>query len=178
LSSTIEAKDPYTAGHQKSVAIIARLIAGQMGLPEEGTYPIFVAAMVHDIGKIEIPSEILAKPGKLSSLESKLVQKHAEAGKRILSQIKTEWPIDEIVYQHHERLDGSGYPRGLMSGEILLAAKIIAVADVVDAMNSHRPYRSALSMDSVLEEIYRGKGILYDEDVVDAWMEARNRMHF
>ncbi|MBO8153728.1 HD domain-containing phosphohydrolase [Thermovirga sp.] len=174
LSSTIEAKDPYTAGHQKSVAIIAKQIAEQIGLSEEEAYPIFVAAMVHDIGKIEIPSEILAKPGKLSLLESKLVQKHAEAGKRILSQLKTEWSIDEIVYQHHERLDGSGYPRGLMGGEILLAAKIIAVADVVDAMSSHRPYRPALSMDNVLGEINRGKGILYDEDVVDAWMETKN----
>jgi len=170
LSSVVEARDPYTAGHQQSVADISREIARELGLPDEGIYPIYVAAMVHDVGKVEIPSEILAKPGKLSSLEIELVRKHPEAGKRILSKLKTPWPIAEIVYQHHERIDGSGYPRGLKKDDILLASRIIAVADVVDAMGTHRPYRPALGEDAVLEDLYNGKGVLYDEAVVEAWM--------
>jgi PAS domain S-box-containing protein len=170
VSSVVEARDPYTAGHQQNVAVISREIGRKLGLSGEEIYPIYVAAMVHDIGKVEIPSEILAKPGKLTSLERELVKRHPEAGKRILSKLETPWPIAEIVYQHHERINGGGYPRGLKKNDILLAARIIAVADVVDAMETHRPYRPALGKDAVLEELYNGKGVLYDEDVVDAWM--------
>ena len=132
-----------------------------------------MAALIHDIGKIEVPSEILSKPGTLSPLEIQLIRTHPEAGRRVLSGLQTPWPLAEIVFQHHERLDGSGYPRGISGDEILPAARIIAVADVVEAMSSHRPYRPAWPMEAVVAEMTRLRGVAFDAAVVDAWLEIR-----
>jgi putative nucleotidyltransferase with HDIG domain len=175
LASVVEARDPYTAGHQKKVALLAGEIASQMGLPDDEIDHVILAALIHDIGKIEVPSEILSKPGILSSLEIQLIRTHPEAGRRVLSGLQTPWPLAEIVFQHHERLDGSGYPRGISGDEILLAARIIAVADVVEAMSSHRPYRPAWPMEAVVAEMTRLRGVAFDAAVVDAWLEIREQ---
>lgn len=163
-----EKKNPLTLGHQKRVAILSRAIAEELGLPDEEIGNIEKAALIHDIGEVEIPSEILSKPGPLNEVEYNLVQTHAEAGYIILSRIEFPWPLAETVYQHHERLDGSGYPRGLKGDEILLSARIIGVADIVEAMCSHRPYRPALGLTEALEELDRLKGSALDPQVVDA----------
>jgi len=168
LVSAIESRDPYTAGHQRKVAEIARAIAEQMGLPKERIQAIYIAGFVHDIGKISVPAEILSRPAPLSKIEFSLIQQHPRIGYEILKQINFPWPIAEIVLQHHERLDGSGYPQGLKNDEILLEARILAVADVVEAMSSHRPYREALGIEKALEEIEKNRGKLYDPQVVDA----------
>ncbi len=168
LSSTAEARDPYTAGHQRSVARLAGAIALEMGKGERFVEGVVLASLVHDIGKIVVPAEILSKPGKLTSLEFDLIRVHPEAGASILRSIDLPWPLAGIVMQHHERMDGSGYPRGLEGTEILEEARIIAVADVVEAMASHRPYRPALGIDRALEEIRAGRGTKFDERVVDA----------
>ncbi len=168
LSSTAEARDPYTAGHQRKVAQLAGAIAREMGQGERFVEGVVLASLVHDIGKIAIPSEILSKPGKLTPLEFDLIRVHPEAGASILSSIDLPWPLAEIVRQHHERMDGSGYPDGLAGEAILREARILAVADVVEAMASHRPYRPALGIDRALEEIEAGRGALFDENVVDA----------
>jgi len=162
LGQTAEAKDPYTAGHQKRVAKLASAMAQKMNLEEETVQSIHMAALLHDIGKIQIPGELLSKPGRLSDLEMELIRTHSKVGWEIMSTIDLPWNLAEIIYQHHERLNGSGYPRRLQEGEILLEAKIIAVADVTEAMMSHRPYRAALGIDQALEEIEKGKGALYD----------------
>ena len=175
LASVVEARDPYTAGHQKKVAFLAGEIASQMRLPDDEIDHVILAALIHDIGKIEVPSEILSKPGTLSSLEIQLIRTHPEAGRRILSGLQISWPLAEIVFQHHERLDGSGYPRGISGDEILPAARIIAVADVVEAMSSHRPYRPAWPMEAVVAEMTRLRGVAFDVAVVDAWLEIRER---
>ena len=168
LSSALELKDLYTAGHQQRVSDIACQIARKMALSERQITAIRLAGLVHDIGKISVPSEILAKPSALDDLEFGLVKRHPKTGFDILKRIPFPWPIARIVLQHHERLNCSGYPQGLSGEEILLESKIIAVADVVEAMSSHRPYRPALGVEAALDEILRNRGILYDADVVDA----------
>ncbi len=168
LASTSEVKDPYTAGHQRRVAVLASAIAREMGQAESFVTGVEKAALVHDLGKIEIPAELLSRPGQLSPFEFRLVQVHAEAGFRILSKIHLPWPLAEIVYQHHERLDGSGYPRGLKGAEILPEARIIAVADVVEAIGSHRPYRPARSIAEALETIRGESGKTLDPEAVEA----------
>jgi PAS domain S-box-containing protein/putative nucleotidyltransferase with HDIG domain len=168
VATTVEVRDPYTAGHQKRVSNLARAIATEMALPKDQIEGIRVAGVIHDIGKISIPSEILSKPGKLSDIELALISTHSQVGYKILKDIKFPWPIAQIVYQHHERLNGSGYPRRLKGGAILLEARILAVADVMEAMSSHRPYRSALGVAKALEEISANKGRYYDPDVVEA----------
>ena len=164
----IEQRDPYTAGHQERVARLSCAIGRELGLDEQKIQGINVSALLHDIGKISVPIEILTKPAKLTDLEFTMIKQHPEVAYTILKNIDFPWPVAEIVYQHHERLDGSGYPRGLTRKEILLEAKIIAVADVVEAMFSHRPYRPAYTLDEALHEVFRHKGNLYDPDAVNA----------
>lgn len=166
LSDMLNLKDPYTQFHEKNVAKLALEIAERMGLDEFTIESIRVAAMVHDIGKINIPTEILSKPGKLSDIEFEMIKKHPETAYEILRKVDLPWPVADIVYQHHERLDGSGYPRHLKSDEILLEAKIIIVADVIEAMSSHRPYRAALGFEAAIEEIKKNAGVLYDAEIV------------
>ncbi|MFA0888213.1 MAG: HD domain-containing phosphohydrolase [Synergistales bacterium] len=180
LASTSEVKDPYTSGHQRRVALLAAAIAREMGRPESFVTGVEKAALVHDLGKIEVPAELLSRPGKLSPFEYRLVQMHAEAGYRILSKIHLPWPLAEIVYQHHERLDGSGYPRGLKGPEILPEARIIAVADIVEAVCSHRPYRPARPLEEALSAIREACGRSLDEETVEACLRlfAENRFSF
>ena len=168
ISSMVELRDPYTAGHQARVADLAVEIARQMGLPNEQVQAIHLASIVHDVGKINIPAEILSKPGLMSEIEYRLIKTHAQSGYDILKNIHFPWPIAQIVLQHHERLDGSGYPQRLKSDGILLEARILGVADVVEAMSSHRPYRAALGIDAALEEITKQRGVGFDPEVVDA----------
>jgi PAS domain S-box-containing protein len=168
LSVTIEKRDPYTAGHQTRVADLTRAIAQEMGLPPERVEGLRLAGTIHDIGKVSIPAEILSKPGRLTKLEFDMIKSHPQVGHDILRDVDFTWPLAEMVLQHHERMDGSGYPRGLKGEDILLEARILAVADVVEAMASHRPYRSTLGIAAALEEIEKNRGILYDSDVVSA----------
>lgn len=168
MASTIETRDPYTAGHQRRVSVLACAIAKELNLPENRIQGLRLAADIHDVGKIYVPAEILSKPGKISETEYNLIKIHPQVGYDILKNIEFPWPLAEIVYQHHERLNGSGYPQGLRNGQILKEAKILAVADVVEAMASHRPYRPALTINDALEEIIRNKGTLYDPDAVKA----------
>ncbi len=172
LASTLEQRDAYTAGHQKKVTQLALAIAQKMSLPEERIEGLRVAGTVHDIGKINVPVEILSKPTELGDTEMDLVKAHAQIGYEILKDVDFPWPVADIVHQHHERLDGSGYPQGLGGDEIRLEAKILGVADVVEAMNSHRPYRAAKGLDRALEEIKGNKGKLYDSQVVEACMKV------
>ncbi len=167
FATAVEQRDPYTAGHQKRVAELAYAISKEMNIPKEDAKGIYMAGLVHDIGKISVPAEILSKPGRLTEAEFEMLRAHPQSGYEILKEIEFPWPIADLVLQHHERLDGSGYPQGLKNGEILLGARILAVADVVEAMASYRPYRPALGIDAALEEISRGKGTLYDPRVVD-----------
>jgi PAS domain S-box-containing protein/putative nucleotidyltransferase with HDIG domain len=164
----VEIKDPYTAGHQQKVAQLATAIAQDINLPEEQVTYIGMAAMVHDIGKIYIPAEILTRMGTLSDLEFKLIKTHVQRSYEILKDIEFPWPVAEIVLQHHERLDGSGYPKGLKGNDILLEARIIGVADTIEAISTHRPYRSAPGAGEALEEITSNRGTLYDIDVVNS----------
>jgi PAS domain S-box-containing protein len=168
LSSAIEMRDPYTAGHQERATRLARAIACEMDLPEEAVEAIEIAGVIHDIGKLYVPAEILSKPTKLTDLEYALIKTHPQAGFTILSKIDFPWPIARIVHEHHELVNGSGYPQGLAGKDILLEARILCVADVVEAMSSHRPYRPALGIGAALEEISLKRGILYDREVVDA----------
>jgi PAS domain S-box-containing protein len=168
LSMTVEARDPYTSGHQTMVSRLARAIAQDMALSSDTVDTIRIAGSIHDIGKISVPSEILSKPGKLTNIEFSLIKLHPQTGYEILKDAELPYPIAEIVFQHHERLDGSGYPQGLKNGQILLESQIVAVADVVEAMASYRPYRPALGIEVALEEIEKNKGVLYDTGVVDA----------
>ncbi len=171
MGTLMSKRDNYTAGHQLRVAHLAVAIAEELGLEEARIEGIKNAAAVHDIGKIGIPVEILTKPGELTDLEYKIMQIHPRTGYEILHNIEFPWPLAEIVAQHHEKVDGSGYPEGLFSDDILLEAKIICVADVVEAMASHRPYRPSRGLDAALEEIERHRGILYDDSVVDACLK-------
>ena len=168
LASTVEMKDPYTAGHQRWATRLACAIAKEMGLSEERIEGIRMAGLIHDIGKINIPAEILSKPGQLSDIQYNMVKIHAQVGCDILREIKFPWPVAEIVLQHHERMNGSGYPERRSGDEIILEARILAVADTVEAMASHRPYRVAYGIESALEEISQNRGTLYDPAVVDA----------
>lgn len=167
IKSIVEARDPYTASHQLRVADLARTIATEMELSPDMIEGLWMASSIHDLGKLSIPTEILSKPGKLAETEFVMIKEHSEKGFEILKNIESPWPLAEIVYQHHERMDGSGYPRNLKGDEILMEARILAVCDVVEAMASHRPYRAALGVDAALKEIEDNRGILYDADVVD-----------
>ena len=168
MSKTMEWRDPYTAGHQKRVAMISMAIGRELGWNDEHIQAIYMAAMVHDIGKMAVPSEILTKPSRLSDLEMQLVQGHVEAGYQILKDIPFPWPIADMVRQHHERLDGSGYPNGLQGDQICEEARVIAVADTLEAMATHRPYRPARGLKVALEEIKAESGIKLDAKVVEA----------
>jgi PAS domain S-box-containing protein len=167
MVSAVESRDPYTSGHQIRSANLACVIATEMGLPPNIIDGIRMAGSIHDIGKLSVPAEILSKPTKLTNLEFSLIKEHAQKGYEMLKDVESPWPLAEIVYQHHERIDGSGYPRNLKGAEILMEARIMAVADVVESMASHRPYRPALGIEAALEEIGKNKGILYDVAVAD-----------
>jgi PAS domain S-box-containing protein/putative nucleotidyltransferase with HDIG domain len=168
MSSIVELRDPYTAGHQFRVTKLACRIAEIMGLPSEQIDGLRAAGLVHDIGKIYVPTEILSKPGQLSDTELTMIKAHPKVGYDILKQIEFPWPVADIVLQHHERLNGTGYPSGLSGDDILIEARILAVADVIEATASHRPYRAGLGIDSALEEISQAQGVLYDSKVVEA----------
>jgi PAS domain S-box-containing protein len=168
IARTVETRDAYTAGHQKRTTEIARAIAFEMGLSKEVIDGIRMAGVIHDLGKISVPAEILSKPGKISESEFSLIKQHPQAGYEILKGIDFNWPVADIVLQHHERLDGSGYPYNLQKDDILLESRILGVADVIEAMASHRPYRPALGIDDAFEEITMNRGTLYDPNVVDA----------
>lgn len=168
IATAVEMRDPYTAGHQRRVAMLAGAIAHEIGLTDRQTEGLVLAATVHDVGKINVPSELLNKPGRLTPLEYQVVQTHVQSGYDIIKGVSFPWPLAQIVLQHHERLDGSGYPNRLVGDAILLESRILAVADVVDSMMSHRPYRPALGFEAALDEIESGKGRLYDPAVVEA----------
>ncbi len=172
LSKIIETRDPYTSGHEDQVAKIACKIAREMKLSEDQISFIHIAATLHDIGKISVPSEILTKPSVLSNLEREIIKTHCKVANDVLKNIDFPYPVAEIIYQHHERMDGSGYPRGLKGDEIALEARIIGVADVIDAMASYRPYRPALGVDAAIQEIVKFKGVTYDPVVVDACLKV------
>ncbi|MEI8172805.1 MAG: HD domain-containing phosphohydrolase [Deltaproteobacteria bacterium] len=167
IAAMVEMRDPYTAGHQVRSADLAGAISTEMGFTQDRIDGLRMGGIIHDIGKLSIPAEILSKPTKLSEIEISLIKEHSRRGYEILKEVESPWPLTEIVYQHHERMDGSGYPRGLKGDEIIMDARIMAVADVVEAMASHRPYRPALGLSAALEEIENNKGTLYDADVVD-----------
>ncbi|PKN71872.1 MAG: two-component system response regulator [Deltaproteobacteria bacterium HGW-Deltaproteobacteria-10] len=178
LAGTIEMRDPYTAGHQRRVTQLACAIAKKLDFPEAKLEGLQVMGLLHDIGRIVVPAEILSRPGELHAIEFSLIKFHPEAGSNILKEIEFPWPVADAIAQHHERIDGSGYPKKLKSKEILIEAKIIAVADVVEAMSSHRPYRPALGVDAALAEITSNKGILYDAAVVDSCVCAFKERDF
>ncbi len=168
IALIVEARDPYTAGHQRRVTTLACAIAEEMCLPESQVDGIRMAAAIHDIGKIYIPAEILSKPGKLADIESSIIKTHPQVGYDVLKEMRFPYPVALTVLQHHERMDGFGYPQGLSGDNVLMEARILAVADVVEAMASHRPYRPAIGIDNALREISQNSGILYDPEVVDA----------
>ena len=178
MALIVETRDPYTAGHQQRVADLARAIATEMDLPENQIDGIRMAGVIHDLGKIAEPAEILSKPGRLTEIEYSLIKMHPQVGYDILKEIEFAWPVDMIVLQHHERLNGSGYPKGLSGNKILIESRIMAVADVVEAMASHRPYRAALGIDKALGEITKNKGALYDPQVVDACVRLFTKKGF
>lgn len=166
--NTLEARDPYTAGHQRRVCDLAKVIALEMDLPEHDVEGIYLAAAIHDLGKIHIPADILSKPSKLTDLEYQIIKMHPQTGYDILKNVEYPWPICDIILQHHERLDGSGYPNGLKGDDILMGARVLCVADTIEAMLSHRPYRTAMGIDTVLNEIESGRDKRFDGRVVDA----------
>ena len=168
LALAVEMRDPYTAGHQRRVASLADAIAGELGLSGHQIEGLRLAGLIHDLGKINIPAEILSKPGLIKELEFSIIKMHPQVGYEILKEVVFPWPVAQIVLQHHERMDGSGYPQGIRGEEILVEARILAVADVVEAMASHRPYRPAHGIDKALDEIITNRGVLYDQKVVDA----------
>jgi len=167
IAMIVEIRDPYTAGHQRRVTQLACAIARKIGFSQDQISALHCAGLIHDVGKVHVPAEILANPNGLSEAEFSIIKTHPLVGYEILKAIEFPWPIAQIVYQHHERMDGSGYPLGLSGEDILLEARILAVADVVEAMSSHRPYRPALGIDRALSEITQKKAILYDANVVD-----------
>lgn len=172
IAHIVDLRDPYTYGHQKRVADISVAIAKQMGLSENTIEGIYFAALIHDVGKIQVPAELLSKPSKLTKAEFNLIKTHPRVGYQLMKEVDFPWPIAELIYQHHEKMNGTGYPRKLSGDRILLGARIIGVADVLEAMSSHRPYRPALGLEKALEEINKNKGILFDTDVVDACMKV------
>jgi len=173
-----EMRDPYTAGHERRVAEIAVAIGAEMGFDAPRREGLRVAGYLHDVGKISIPAELLSKPGKLSAVEFSLIKSHAEQGFEVLKNVEFPWPVAQVALQHHERVDGSGYPRGLKGEEILLEARIMAVADVMEAMSSHRPYRVGLGIPAALAEIERGRGTAYDADAADACLRLFREKQF
>jgi putative nucleotidyltransferase with HDIG domain len=172
LASAVEMKDPYTAAHQRWVTQLACAIAEEMDLTAEQIEGLRMSGLIHDIGKMDVPIELLIKPGLLSKMEYEAVKVHPQSGYEIVRQIAFPWPVAQIILQHHERMDGSGYPQGISGAEILLEARILAVADVVEAMASHRPYRDAHGLGLALEEISRNRGRLYDPEAVDACLKV------
>lgn len=180
LTIATEVRDPYTAGHQRRVTDLAIAIAQEMGFPENLVAGIRMAGLIHDIGKLAVPAEILSKPSIINDLEFQLVKTHPEVGYDILKNIDFPWPVADIVLQHHERINGSGYPRKLKGPSILIEARIINVADVVEAMASYRPYRPSLGIEKSLDQISKNRGILYDDEVVDACLRLfrENRFKF
>jgi putative nucleotidyltransferase with HDIG domain/PAS domain S-box-containing protein len=178
LSSAVGKRDPYTTDHQRRVTILACAIAKEMGLTEEQVNGIRLAGMLHDIGKLAVPSEILSKPTRLSEAEFTIIKTHPRVASDILKAIEFPWPISDIVLQHHERIDGSGYPLGLSEKNILLETRILSVADVVEAISSHRPYRPAYSLEYTLEEISKNKGVIYDPNVVDVCLRLFHEKNF
>jgi len=167
-----EIKDPYTSGHQKRVAIISSAIATELGLSKDMIDGIYVAGLLHDVGKISVPNDILAKPGKLNEGEFIIIKNHPIVSYNILEHIEFPWPIASIVTQHHERMDGSGYPYGILGEEMTVGSRILSVADVVEAMTAHRPYRPALGLKKALSEIENNKGILYDREITEACVKV------
>ena len=180
IATAAELRDPYTAGHQRRVEYLARAIAADMGLAQDETTGIGVAASIHDVGKLVVPAEILSKPGRLTALEFEFVKGHSQAGYDIIAGIDFPWRVAEMILDHHERLNGSGYPRGLKAEDIFLGTRILSVADVTEAMRSHRPYRPALGIDAALRELEIGRGTLYDPDVVESCIGLfrENRFEF
>jgi putative nucleotidyltransferase with HDIG domain len=178
LTSAVAQKNPYTEGHQHRVTQLACVIATALKLPEKQIHGLRLAGLLHDIGKIAVPVEILSKPSQLSQSELNLIKTHPSVGYEILRPIEFPWRIADIVLQHHERLDGSGYPQGLKNENILIEAKIVAVADVVEAMSSHRPYRAAHSLEATLYEINKYKGILYEPEVVNVCLRLFQKLNF
>lgn len=168
IATTLELRDPYTAGHQRRVATLASAIGEEMGLSPHQIEGMHLAASIHDVGKIRVPAEILNRPGKLMPLELELIRTHAQSGYDIVKDVRFPWPIARIIVEHHERVDGSGYPNGRHGDQLLLESKIVTVADVVEAMTSHRPYRPGLGLDAALEHVAEYRGVWYDAAVVDA----------
>jgi putative nucleotidyltransferase with HDIG domain len=178
IAMTVEKRDPYTSGHQMRVAALTRAIAETLELPEDQIEGAYMAASIHDIGKISLPAEILTKPIQLTEIEISLIQAHSQAGYDILKGIEFPWSIADIIIQHHERMDGSGYPGGLAGDSILMEARIIGVADVVETMSSHRPYRPSMGIEKALAEITQNSGTLYDAEVVTACLNIFNKKSF
>ncbi|NLC52191.1 MAG: HD-GYP domain-containing protein [Firmicutes bacterium] len=178
LSIVIEKRDPYTARHQRRVSSLAFALAKEMDLSPEKMEGIRRIGLIHDIGKIAIPTAILNKPGLINEHEFNLIKAHPQAGYDILKEIDFPWPVAEAILQHHERLDGSGYPQGLRNRDIILEARILAVADVVESISSFRPYRQSLGLKFSLEEIFNKRGVLYDKDAVDACLRLFNENNF
>jgi putative nucleotidyltransferase with HDIG domain len=178
IALTVEKKDPYTAGHQQRVSDLARAIATELRLPKQTIDGVRLAGSIHDIGKNCVPADILSKPGKLTDHEFGIIKTHPEVGFEILRGIRFPWPIAKAILQHHERIDGSGYPSGLKGDNIIIEARVIAVADVVEAISSHRPYRPALGTSVALHEITKGRGVIYDADAVDACIRLLNEKKF
>jgi putative nucleotidyltransferase with HDIG domain len=178
LARAVEKRDPYTAGHQQRVAAIAVAIATEMGLAPQRIEGLRLGATIHDIGKLHTPAELLTRPGKLMALELELIRQHPLTGYDIVKDVDFPWPVAQIVLQHHERMDGTGYPQGLKGEEILLEARILAVADVVDGVSTHRPYRPALGLDAALQEIERMRGRWLDAQAVDACLRLFRQHHF
>lgn len=178
MSLTLEERDPYTAGHQRRTTELALAIAAELQLSEHEKKGLQMAGLIHDMGKISVPGEILSKPGTLNEAELQLIKRHPEVAYDILQQIDFPWSVDQIVLQHHEKIDGSGYPRGLQGDEILMEARILCVADVVETMETHRPYRASLGREAALQEISSHKGIFYDAAVVDACLKLFNENGF
>jgi response regulator RpfG family c-di-GMP phosphodiesterase len=172
IAATVEMRDPYTAGHQRRVAELVKAIAEELKLPDDQIEGLYLAGVVHDVGKIKVPAEILSKPGQLNAAEFNLIKEHPETGYEVLKSIDFPWPIAQVVLQHQERINGSGYPYGLKGSEIYFESKILMVADVVEAMMSHRPYRPGLGLDAALQEITCNRGVLYDSTVVDACLRV------
>jgi len=178
IATMVEKRDPYTSGHQARVAELARAIGRELGLPPDRLEGLYIASAIHDIGKISLPAEILSKPSQLSSIEKSLIQVHAQAGYDILRMVDFPWPVATIVLQHHERLNGTGYPQGLAGDTILQEARIVGVADVVETMSSHRPYRPSIGLEKALEEITTHRGVLYDPAAVDACLKVIREKSF
>jgi PAS domain S-box-containing protein/putative nucleotidyltransferase with HDIG domain len=178
IANVVELRDPYTAGHQRQVADIATAIARELALPDDDIKGIHVAATLHDIGKTGIPVEILVRPGKLSPAEFEIIKAHPQVGHDIVADVMFPWPVAQMILQHHERLDGSGYPDGLKGSAILIGSRILAVADVISAISSRRPYRAALGIPAALAEIDANRGLLYDTDAVDACLRLFSERHF